>query len=122
MTPLCVRATGGYFVVMATSQTSAPMGLVRELPQTSHRVHSGSTFHHSLMSISKVCMYVQACALVLTMCQLSLAGGEYICYHCGRYSDRVCACSMLFAVFNPAESFEDLIFLPSVIAVLQMVA
>lgn len=29
-------------------------------------------------------------------CILLLAGGEYMCYTCGRYSYRVCACSVAF--------------------------
>lgn len=41
-----------------------------------------------------VCMYTIMCSQC--DCDLSLAGGDYICYRCGTYSDRLCACSVAF--------------------------
>lgn len=41
-----------------------------------------------MLSYKLVLLYLQC------DCNLLLAGGEYVCCHCGRYSYRVCACSV----------------------------
>lgn len=65
VTPLCVcvGAAGGSFVVMATSQTCAPMGLKTptDLTQSAFRVNFPSLFNELFKSVC-VCMYIQACA------------------------------------------------------------
>ena len=48
----------------------------------------------SWASLKWICTYKHVLLCSRRVCNLSLAGGEYICYHCGRYSYTVCACSV----------------------------
>lgn len=48
----------------------------------------------SWASLKCICTYKHVLLCSQRVCDLSLAGGEYICYHCGRYSYTVCACSV----------------------------
>lgn len=90
-------AAGGSAVAMAASQTSAPLWLGNPL-QTLIRVHSLSALcrkHEKHISRPSVSAYTfKRMLLSWQCCYLLLAGGEYICYHCGRYRCIVCACSV----------------------------
>lgn len=60
MTPVCVGATGGPLVVMAATQTSAPMGLKAPKDLT-HKECNFSSFFHKRVSV-----YAHVCKCVYT--------------------------------------------------------
>lgn len=64
-----------------------------------HRIDFPLFINQRLLSL-KVCVCECICYKHVHLCShcdfdLSLAGGEYLCYHCGRYSVRVNACCVL---------------------------
>lgn len=55
-----------------------------------------------------VCIYKHVLLHSQCVSDLSLAGGEYICYYCGRYSYSVCACSVDFAVLSYTGTYSNM--------------
>lgn len=60
----------------------------KDLTQSAFRVNFPSLFNEQFQSV-----YVYTSMCSHCDCDLSLAGGEYICFHCGRY--RACCVRML---------------------------
>lgn len=82
------------------------VGHLQGVPHTSHREHASSHFHYTLMSVY---LCVCTCFSVHNVtCDLLLAGGEYMCYYCGRrFHECVLAVSSAVSVINNIAHWRD---------------